>query len=392
MGLVAKHQKKRDALIVGAGIGGLAAGLALRRAGWNVQIFERAASPRELGFALLLAPNAIAALRRLELADVVVRGGARMTGAEMRRADGRILRVFDASKIFDVLPEPPVVVLRQVLHGALLDAFGRSALVLGTTASGFEHSDGKVVLKLADGGSVNGDILIGADGAGSMVRRALHPEEPSPRPAGLFAVRGVVYGVQQALGAKSGAQYFGRGIEAGVARAGEDAVYWYLSLPSEYVTDASRERMRIAQQITAAFDERLRSIVNATRPEDLRIDELFDREPIRNWGRGSVTLLGDAAHPMLPHAGQGAAQALEDAVTLGRALDGAADYNRALRRYEEVRSERTRTVVLTARRNARIASVKSRAGCWLRDNVLRFVPDSVIAREYVAFRPPPDMV
>lgn len=391
MGPAANHQKKRNALIVGAGIGGLAAGVALRRAGWNAQIFERAASPRELGFALLLAPNAIAALRRLDLADVVVRGGARMTGAEMRRADGRILRVFDASKIFNVLPEPPVVVLRQVLHGALLDAFGRSDLVLNTMASGFEHGDGKVVLKLADGNCVEGDILVGADGAGSAIRRALHPDEPPPRPSGLFAVRGVVYGAQQSLGAKSGAQYFGRGIEAGVARAGEDAVYWYLSLPAEYVTDGSREPKRIAQQITSGFDERLRSTVNATRPEDLRLDELFDREPIRNWGQRAVTLLGDAAHPMLPHAGQGAAQALEDAVTLGRALDGVADYESALRRYEVIRSERTRKVVLTARRNARIASVKGRAGCWLRDNVMRLIPDSVIAREYVAFGSPPDI-
>src|SRR5262245_60035293 len=114
MGPALNHQKKRDALIVGAGIGGLAAGLALRRAGWNISIFERAANPRELGFALLLAPNAIAALRRLDLADVVIRGGARMTGAELRRTDGQVLRVFDLTKFFDVLPEPPVVVLRRV--------------------------------------------------------------------------------------------------------------------------------------------------------------------------------------------------------------------------------------------------------------------------------------
>src|SRR5262245_4772132 len=103
----ANHQKKCDALIVGAGIGGLAAGLALRRAGWNVRIFERAANPRELGFALLLAPNAIAALRRLDLADVVIRGGARMTGAELRQPDGLVLRVFDATKFLDICPSRP---------------------------------------------------------------------------------------------------------------------------------------------------------------------------------------------------------------------------------------------------------------------------------------------
>ena len=125
---------ERTALIVGAGIGGLAAGVALRRAGWNVQIFERAASPRELGFALLLAPNAMSALRRLGLADMVIAGGARVTGGEIRRADGRLLRTFDATNMFQVLPEPPVVVLRPLLHGALLNAVGRDTVTLGSSA------------------------------------------------------------------------------------------------------------------------------------------------------------------------------------------------------------------------------------------------------------------
>jgi 2-polyprenyl-6-methoxyphenol hydroxylase-like FAD-dependent oxidoreductase len=176
-----------------------------------------------------------------------------------------------------------------------------------------------------------------------------------------------------------------------VARASEDAIYWYLSLPAEYVTQSSRVPKEIAFRIARDFDERFRAIVNATQPEDMRLDELFDRDPIRRWGRGPVTLLGDAAHPMLPHAGQGAAQALEDAVTLGRALEQISDSEEALRRYEQLRFKRTRKVVLAARRNARFASVSSATGCWLRENVLRLVPDFVIARAYVAFGTPPDL-
>src|SRR5262249_34702222 len=124
----ARGPNERTALIVGAGIGGLAAGVALRHVGWNIRIFERAASPRELGFALLLAPNAISALRRLGLADRVIAGGARVTGGQIRRADGRLLRRFDVTKMLQILPEPPVVVLRPVLHGALLDAVGPEAV------------------------------------------------------------------------------------------------------------------------------------------------------------------------------------------------------------------------------------------------------------------------
>jgi 2-polyprenyl-6-methoxyphenol hydroxylase-like FAD-dependent oxidoreductase len=123
----------------------------------------------------------------------------------------------------------------------------------------------------------------------------------------------------------------------------------------------------------------------------MRLDELFDRDPIPEWGYGPVTLLGDAAHPMLPHAGQGAAQALEDAVALGRVLDGTVDVEAALRRYERVRAKRTRDIVLLARRNARLGSVNSAAGQWLRDMLIRVVPASMLMKAYTEFGDPPPL-
>jgi len=355
-----------------------------------VKIFERAATARELGFALLLAPNAISALRHLGLADIVIAGGSRVTGAEMRRPDGTLLRIFDATNVVQLLPEPPVVVLRPILHGALLEAVGSDSLVLGKGALAFEHRDAGVLLKLTDGTTVHGNVLIGADGVGSIVRRVLHPDEPPLRPIGLFALRGVVKGNQQLLGRLSGLQYFGRGTEAGVARAGEDSIYWYLSMPADYIGRGPVEPMQVAHRVTADFEERFQAIVRATRPEDIRLDELFDRDPIRVWGERCVTLLGDAAHPMLPHAGQGAAQALEDAVTLGHTLEFAENNEAALRHYEQFRFARTQRVVRTARRNARIASVRSAIGCWVRDLGIRLVPSAIIAKSYVAFGKAPE--
>jgi 2-polyprenyl-6-methoxyphenol hydroxylase-like FAD-dependent oxidoreductase len=108
-----------------------------------------------------------------------------------------------------------------------------------------------------------------------------------------------------------------------------------------------------------------------------------------------VTLLGDAAHPMLPHAGQGAAQALEDAVTLGSVMKEAADaraIDAALRRYEELRAPRTRAVIEVARRNARMGSMTSAAGCWVRDQVIRFIPQSVILKSLVALGKAPEVI
>ncbi|MEZ5319293.1 MAG: FAD-dependent monooxygenase [Vicinamibacterales bacterium] len=379
----------RRAVVVGAGIGGLAAALALRRAGWTVRVYERAVHPRELGFALLLAPNAMRALRAIGLADAAIAGGFIARSGEMRRPNGDVLRQLDVGSVRDVLGEDSVCLLRPVLHGALLDAVGMDALELGCEASGVEARPGGAALVLADGRAIEADVVIGADGVGSAVRRSLHPQEPPPRATGLAAIRGVALDVGHVLGDLSGLQYFGRGVEAGVARASERATYWYMSVLARPVRDAADEEGLLARALEP-FHAPFRQIVAATAAPDLRVDTLFDRDPTDQWGRGAVTLLGDAAHPMLPHAGQGAAQALEDAVRLARELAGDGDPAEALRRYERIRQTRTRAIVLLARRNARMASLRSPLACWLRDAAIRLVPDRVILGSLIAMNKAPE--
>jgi 2-polyprenyl-6-methoxyphenol hydroxylase-like FAD-dependent oxidoreductase len=357
-----------------------------------VQVLEKAASPRELGFALLLAPNALAALRSLGVADRVMAGGVIPQSGEWRRMDGRLLRRMDMSAVRTLLPEPAVVALRPVLHGALLEAVGQEALVLGVDVCGFAVQDGGVRVETADGREIAGRLLVGADGVGSVVRRQLHPGEPAPRRSGLWALRGVARGVVSQLEGGDGGQYFGRGIEAGVARASADAVYWYLSLRADALPPGAVTPRAVLESCAGTFHAPFRAIVLATADADMRLDELFERDPVDPWGEGPVTLLGDAAHPMLPHAGQGAAQALEDAVALGRALDGAPGGDAlegALRAYERKRAARTAAIVRVARRNASMGALKGRVTTWLRDVVIQRVPDRVILRSLVDMGRPP---
>src|SRR5688500_11940395 len=154
------------ALIVGAGIGGLAAALTLRRRDWDVRIFERASTPRELGFALALAPNAMAALRELGVAEPVIRDGFMTRSIELCRGDGTRLKRMDFAVEQGAVHS--VVALRTVVHGSLLDAVGMESLVLNSPAVGFEAGRGEVTLKLADGRRVGGQILVGADGVASV--------------------------------------------------------------------------------------------------------------------------------------------------------------------------------------------------------------------------------
>jgi 2-polyprenyl-6-methoxyphenol hydroxylase-like FAD-dependent oxidoreductase len=379
----------RRALVVGAGIGGLAAGLALRHAGWDIQIFERAKSPRELGFALLLAPNAMSALRELGLKNAVLAGGVVARRGEIRRPNGDVLRRLDVSTVHTHLGEETAAVLRPLLYGALLNVVDTEVLALESELVSFRRQAAGVEIALADGRRVSDRILIGADGVGSMVRKQLHPEERAPRPSGLCALRGVADGVAHHLGQVSSVQYFGRGIEAGLMRVSPTAVYWYLSLAA---TDVSRptDARALLERTIAGFHKPFRTIVMATLSDNLRVDELLERDPLDQWGSGAVTLLGDAAHPMLPHAGQGAAQALEDAVVLGQALRPSAAPEVGLRRYERTRTRRTDAVVRLARRNARFGSLRSRPACWLRDLMVRLVPEAVLLRSLIALGLPQD--
>jgi 2-polyprenyl-6-methoxyphenol hydroxylase-like FAD-dependent oxidoreductase len=367
----------RRALVVGAGIGGLAAGIALRRAGWDVEIFERADEARELGFGLLLAPNALAALAELGIPAAIVGGAPLKSGAEIRRLNGDVIRRFRVQ-----LGGPAVVALRPDLFGALLATFG-AGLSTGRDVTDVRDGESGAELTLSAGERRYGTILVGADGVASIVRRHLHPEEFGPRPSGYFALRGVATGAGAALGDLSAAGYLDDGIEVGVARASKDAIYWYMSLLARDLGPEERTPAAVLLKLRPRLDRTLSAIVSATAPGDMRLDELFIREPLSTWGRGRVTLLGDAAHPVLPHTGQGAALAMEDAVALGLALSRPGAAEARLREYERVRSARTRPFQRLGPRIARVTTTHSVLIQRMRALAIRLAPERLLGKSIV---------
>jgi len=380
----------RSALIVGAGIGGLSAGIALRQAGWDVRIFERSPALRELGFGVGLAPNAIAALGELGVADDVIARSFEPTRAEARRPNGTVLKRVTIPR--GVLGGPFVVAMRPVLYGALLDAVGTELVTAGSEAAGFSMHRDRVTLHLADGSSVEGDLLVGADGVRSVIRRQLHPSDPPPRPSRIISVRGAVDGAAGHLGGTDAIYYLGPGIESAFIRASATGIYWFFAVAEELVpveirrsADASSPSAAAAEilaYMAPRFDASFRAITSAT--SEVRHDGvLVDRDPLPSWGDGRVTLIGDAAHPMLPQTGQGAAQAIVDALTLGKMLTGETDVEGTLRAFEAERQPKTAALVRQGRRTARFMRIRNPLVCYVRELALRTFPIKPIMKLYV---------
>ena len=248
-------------------------------------------------------------------------------------------------------------------------------MTLGCEAIGFSVAADRVTLRTADGDIAEGDLLVAADGAKSVIRRVLHPAEPPPRSSRLIAVRGAVHH----LDGLSGIHYQGPGVESFVVRASDTGIYWALSLAEELVPAGRRhDPAAMLSHMSPRFDETFRAVTAGT--TDMRVDELFDRDPLPFWGKGVVTLLGDAAHPVLPHTGQGAAQAMVDAVALGQALAKNDNVEDALRSYERDRREKTAILVAQGRRTARIMGTMNPVACRLREVAVRLAPVKTLVK------------
>jgi 2-polyprenyl-6-methoxyphenol hydroxylase-like FAD-dependent oxidoreductase len=369
------------AIVVGAGIGGLATAIALDQASVEPIVIERAPQLREAGFGLVVSANAVTALRSLGLRDGVAARGTRVRRAEIRNPGGDLLTRID----YEALGWETYGILRAELQQAMLEVAPAERLRLATTCIGATE-DGQVLLDGAD--PVTADIVVGADGIRSTVRRSLFGEEPL-RYGGHRAWRaGTRFDDERAR--DRFVEVWGVDGGFGFGPAGPGRVYWYcFETVPEGAPAPDRPRDEFLRRYGGWFDP-IPALIASTDPDAIEPTFTYDRPPRRTWGRGRLTLLGDAAHPMKPNIGQGAAQALEDAVVLGLRLAGGGEPERALRAYERRRVRRSNAVVRASRRAGRVAEVRSPLGARVRDAVVKALPDRLAIaqqRRMVEFRP-----
>lgn len=387
-----KNGRRPKALVIGAGIGGLTAAIALREAGLDVEIHERAGQLRAAGSGLSVMSNAVGALRSLGVGIDLESRGTTLDSYHVRTARGRLIREFPFPEIIERLGVPSVLITRSDLQQALLEAAEGIPLTLGSAASGFEtEPTGGVRVTFEDGRVERGDLLIGADGFHSVVRRQLAGREPS-QDSGYICWLAVVPYSHPRFAPGSVTHYWGSGRRFGLVDMGGGRLYWWgtKNMPAERSHDWKGAKEEILRTYAGWADEVVHAI-EVTPEESVIAVPSRDRPFLERWGSGPVTLLGDAAHPMLTSLGQGSCMAIEDAVVLGRALRGAEDLPRALRRYEDERRERTRALVAASRG---ISDFEQSEGLRrpVRDAYFRFMPRAKLVRTLessLTFTPPP---
>jgi 2-polyprenyl-6-methoxyphenol hydroxylase-like FAD-dependent oxidoreductase len=264
----------------------------------------------------------------------------------------------------------------------LLEALPDGVVRTGAAVAGIESRAEGVFAVLEDGEKIRGRALIGADGLHSVVRRALFGDGP-PRYAGYTSWRGVT---RRPASVPPGyaTELWGRGTRFGYLGIGAGELYWFAvrnAPPGE--ADPPEGAGATLRRTFAGWADPIEEIL-ATTPHAILRTDIHDRPPIDRWGRGLVTLLGDAAHPMTPNLGQGGCQAIEDAVVLARALCDSASIEEGLRAYESARVARTRAIVERSRRFGVAAQQESRLACWIRDAAVRWMPRRIADRQFFA--------
>ncbi|OJF10520.1 FAD-dependent monooxygenase [Couchioplanes caeruleus] len=370
----------RTAVVVGAGIGGLGAAVGLRRKGWQVTVLDRVPAFRPVGAGLVLQANGLRCLAALGLGAAVRERGLPDMSAGTRRSDGRWLTRVRAGDLAHMLGTSAVGIHRAALHEILLGALPEGTVVTGADVEAVTE-DGDVTWRGPDGlVRVRADLVVAADGIHSPVRRRLWPEAAGPVRIGVTAWRGVtripdddlVVGIT-----------WDRGAEFGMVPLIDGRVYWYGAVnaaaeaaAAEPGDEAGRVRARFG-----SWHDPIPALIAATGTV-LRDDLACLDEPLATYVKGRVALVGDAAHAMTPHLGQGANQALEDAVVLA----AVADRPGGLAEYDRQRRPRSQQVARASRAIGRFGQQAHHpVAAAVRNAILRLTPPRLALRSMARF-------
>ncbi|GAA2494346.1 FAD-dependent monooxygenase [Streptomyces longisporus] len=367
------------AVVVGGGIGGLAAAIGLYRVGWDVTVLERASTLEDAGAGISLAANGMRALDELGVGEAVRYASQGQYSGGTRTPRGGWLARMDGSTLEKAVGTPIMGIPRSTLHRLLRDSLPAGSLVTGSEVAEVEQTDPGTVQVDSGTTVLNADLVVAADGIGSKVRSRLFPDHPGPVHSGSTVLRAIT---ERAVDLRTDFELtWGRGAEFGHIAFRDGRAEWHAVLNHPVGTRFANPLAEL-RRLFHTWHEPIPALLDATHPAAVLHHDVNElRTPLPSYAVGRIALVGDAAHAMTPNLGQGACQALEDAVTLAAALGTESTVEAALARYDAERRPRSQAVARAARQAGRMGQQLSHPlAVTLRNTAMRLTPSRVATR------------
>lgn len=347
--------------IIGAGMGGLTTGIALKKFGHRVTIYEQAEQILPVGAAISLWSNGVKCLNYLGLTEQVAKLGGQMNDlAYIDGLNGEVMTQFSLAPLIEEVGQRPYPVSRAELQNMLMDAFGRQDIQLGKKMMSIEDKGQHVEIGFQDGSTVSAALLIGADGTHSMTRQYVLGKQVERRYAGYVNWNGLVEISEDLAPAQQWTTFVGEGKRASLMPVAEHRFYFFFDVPLPAGLENQRSEYKILlKQYFSGWCSQVQCLIDSIDEQKTNRVEIHDIEPFNQFYKGRVVILGDAAHSTTPDIGQGGCQAMEDAVYLARALQiNTLGLEDALKRYQNKRNERANELLLRARKRCDVTHMK----------------------------------
>lgn len=369
---------KHQFVICGAGIAGLTTAIALNRLGINPHIFEAAPEIKPVGAGLGLAPNAIQALKVLGIDKEVVRAGQFLNAMTIYDHHGKIISRADSLKISQTFGQDNFCIHRAELHKILLSHIDKEFIHTHKQILKIENNGFASTLFFTDGTVQKADYVIAADGINSVIRRHLLPQV-EPRFAGYTCWRAVI---DNSVEYPSAAEYWGPAGRFGLVPLPNHQLYWFCCVNS--TRNAQEMKATTAQTLYSRFREYpevIRQVLENSQSSQLIWGDILDLPPLSQFAFNNVVLIGDAAHATTPNMGQGACQAIEDAIVLAQEIEKTHDPAQAFKAFEKRRIKRTQEIVRDSERIGKVAQLENPLMIGIRNIIMKNLPQSFGERQ-----------
>lgn len=370
---------KKNITILGGGIAGLSTAIALKNAGIETMVFEAAAEIKAIGAGLGLGANAIKAFKVLGIAEEVMEAGRFLPSFTLYNQKGKVINRTDSVSVSKKYGLDNFTIHRADLHALLLSKINPDCIQTKKRVQRIEQNENTIILHFQDGSIHETCFLIAAEGIHSVVRNYVLPDS-KPRYAGYTCWRAVIDNTKLQLNDCS--ETWGSKGRFGIVPLAGNKIYWFACVNAS-ANDLVMKNFTVQDLLDqfAGYHHPIPSILKETKNENLIWADINDIKPINRYAFNNILLIGDAAHATTPNLGQGACQAIEDAVILANEIKRTGDVIIAFKKFEERRLKRTHWIVKTSNRIGKMAQLENRFLITVRNLLLKILPKSVNDRQ-----------